>query len=134
MLNTLTTRSRQHRQSLVPWLILGLVLRTLIAPGYMLSTAGADGLRMVFCNGPAGLPMQIVHGQHAAGTGHDHDSARHAGPTCEFWSTSSLGFVTLDTPVSPLVMRHVMQARYLPRFTYSPATPIRGIRAPPLPS
>ena len=47
---------KRRRATPVSLLILTVILRTLIAPGYMLSTSAADGMRIVFCNGPVGLP------------------------------------------------------------------------------
>ena len=68
----------------------GLVLRSFIAPGFMLDTT--DGLAIIFCEGPIGAHA-LVH-QDGQQDHHDHGGKAnhqvHFTPTCTHWSISSL--------------------------------------------
>lgn len=121
---------KRRRATPVSLLILTVILRTLIAPGYMLSTSAADGMRIVFCNGPVGLP-----GHHHLGDpqeGGKTDGAHHVTPTCGFWSTSSHGFISYDIPSVPFVPLTNSEVDYRLLSVHQPLTSTRGIRAPPV--
>ena len=111
-----------------------IVLRSFIAPGFMLSVSADDGLGIVFCNGPAGI--------HAPDNGHSghhhHDNTgktgeqTHVTPMCSHWSASSL-FVAVaffaPSPDAPLPVKTnaVYQSVPLQKFPDSS----RVIRGPP---
>ena len=121
------------------WLIAAAVLlRSFIAPGYMLAVTGGD-LHLAFCYGPvAAAQASQDHGE-----GHQHHASDAAGdettvyvsPSCSFWSTSSL----LATGVPPVIAQAVPAAYhepvsydlFLPAGVFEDA---RAIRAPPVPA
>lgn len=81
-------------------LLFGLVLRSLIASGFMLDTNPADGrlLSIVICEGPASInaiaglskqPQQHEHHQQHDSDEHDHEAQDHGFSACGFWSSSS---------------------------------------------
>lgn len=87
---------RNHR--LGSLLLAGLVLRSLVATGYMLDTNPADGslLSIKLCDGPAGIYKTVSeephqHQHHADGEHeqHEHSSQQHVFSACSFWSSSS---------------------------------------------
>lgn len=125
--------TRHHRKTLAPLLILALALRTLVAPGYMLSTSLADGFKIVFCYGATGLYGH--DGQHHHdGSQQDKDTGggHHATPTCGFWSTSSHGFIADEIASLPFVSPSNNEPEHRLVFVYQPPTLARGIRAPPV--
>ncbi len=89
-----------HRK-LTTLLAFGMLLRSIVAVGYMLDTSPADGglLSIKICNGPAGINAiagmddhSQHHGHHGHHQGqddaHEHASQDHAFSSCSFWSAS----------------------------------------------
>jgi hypothetical protein len=122
------------------WLIVAAVLlRSFIAPGYMLAVTGGD-LRMTFCYGP----VAAAEAARDFGTHHHHPQSDPSGsedtqslyvsPSCSFWSASSL----LVTSVAP-PLPQVAPARHHEFTFHDPLLPARvfddarAIRAPPVP-
>jgi len=101
---------RKQKLTTFCWLIaLAVVLRSFIAPGYMLSVSADDGLGIIFCNGPGG-----IYAQHDVHAHHHHDGGgtqhqNHISPTCSFWSTSSLFVVTPHFEPALIVSTRVEQ-------------------------
>ncbi|MEQ8428437.1 MAG: hypothetical protein RLT87_06055 [Gammaproteobacteria bacterium] len=89
---------RNHR--LGSLLLTALVLRSLVATGYMLDTSPADGslLSIKLCDGPAGIYKTVgddPHQHHHADAEHDQheqhelSGEQHVFSACSFWSSSS---------------------------------------------
>ena len=92
-----------HRK-LAAFLAIGMLLRSIVAVGYMLETQPADGslLSITICGGPAGINAIAGLDSHAHHHGnhhshhdntnnkHDHAAKDHPISTCSFWSASSL--------------------------------------------
>jgi Protein of unknown function (DUF2946) len=121
----------------------GMLLRSLIATGYMLDTNPTDGnlLSITICEGPAGInaiaglsEQQQHHEHHHEHSSEDHDHAAqdHAFSACSFWSSSSNSLLA-DLPIfdiqdyifSEEVL--VYQNRFIHRFSNN----TRLARAPP---
>ena len=86
-----------HRK-LAALLTIGMLLRSIVAVGYMLDTSPADGglLSIKLCDGPAGINAiagledhSQHHGHHDQNEEHEHASQDHAFSSCGFWSASS---------------------------------------------
>jgi len=112
-----------HRNRLVLWLLaLSLVLRSLIAPGFMLTTDGDGpfGLSITLC-GSAG-ELAVFDDPHLAHAGsstdqhtHDHEAAGGLlSNTCGLWSTSAtyVQFITIDTDRLLQVVHDEFQINY----------------------
>lgn len=116
-----------HRNSMVLALLaLSLCLRSLIAPGFMLTTDvdSPFGLSITLCGSAAELAVfddpHLAHGntdpaqpQHA----HDHDHEAAGGllsNTCGLWSTSAtyVQFISIDTDYMLQVDRDEFQINY----------------------
>lgn len=84
-----------------PWLLaVAVLLRSFIAPGYMLSVSSGNGFGIIFCNGPVSIEGHTGHPGHHHGDDHTGHSERHTSPVCSQWSTSSLlVFNTVFEPV-----------------------------------
>lgn len=97
---------RRKTLRILPWLLAcAVVLRSFIAPGYMLSASAEDGLGIIFCDGLVSLVSQTEHSGHH--NHHDGGEARtevHISPICSKWSTSSLLLVP-DTDIVPIFTR-----------------------------
>ena len=126
-------RRSQHLTLAARLLAAAVVLRSLIAPGFMLSVSVDDGLGIVFCNGPAAIhaPDNGHSGHHHDNTGKTGDQA-HITPMCGHWSSSSL-FVavaffvpSLEAPL-PVKTNAVYQSAPLQKFLDSS----RVTRGPP---
>ena len=83
---------RKKSLRIFPWLLaVAVLLRSFIAPGYMLGISSEEGLGIIFCDGP--VTLERGHADHNA---HQHDgedatgSAVQLSPICSQWSTSSL--------------------------------------------
>ena len=93
---------RKQDMNKYAWIIiLALVLRSFVAPGFMLDTSSGSGLAIIFCNGPAGLYVPAsdytehrAH-HHSPGDGSGHQN--HITPACSDWSTS--GMLVFDSYV-----------------------------------
>ena len=118
------------------WVIaLAVVLRSFIAPGYMLSASATDGLSIIFCNGPVSL--DVNSDDHAA---HHHDGNSdeiqqqvHISPTCGHWSTSSmLVFNTFQAQLLDGAITGIYEYTYKPLLLKRNSVNTRVIRGPPL--
>ena len=100
--------SFRRNKSLIRALAIGIFLRALIAPGFMLDVGGSGpfGLQIVLCDGPggnAGLTIDNHQSHHQSGhaadrTDPDQNSDDHLSATCGMWMSSST-FVS-QAPVS----------------------------------
>ena len=115
-----------------PWLLISaLVLRSLIAPGFMLSVSAADGLGIIFCDGPVLQTADTAHHQHHD-NGVDSQDTTVISPVCSQWSTSSVLVFNSGIDLLPTELPGTtIEDRYRP-----PAIPVtytnqRIIRAPP---
>jgi hypothetical protein len=92
-------------------LAIGMMLRSIVAVGYMLDTNPADGgfFSIVICEGPAGINaidgLDNNHKQHHGNhhndhhdtdSKHEHVAQDHPVSTCGFWSASNLSLL-VDT-------------------------------------
>ena len=96
-------------KKLAAFLAIGMLLRSVIAVGYMLDTNPVDGglFSIMICEGPAGINAiagldnhnQHHSGHHSANNDndsddeHDHASQDHPISSCSFWSASSLSLL-----------------------------------------
>lgn len=118
-----------------PWLLaLAVLLRSFIAPGYMLFLSADQGLGIIFCNGPVSIEGHMNH------SGHHHDAddqtshtEKHLSPVCSQWSTSSL--LVFNTVFEPVVFEKsntenvvVYTTSYFKQYSFN----IRVIRGPPV--
>lgn len=88
------------RRNIAAAVLAGMVLRSLIATGFMLDTQPADGswVSVKICPGPgsinaiAGLSAKQGHHHqhHDHGEKHDHAAQDHSFTGCSFWSASGL--------------------------------------------
>lgn len=116
-------------------LILALVLRTFIAPGYMLAFSPAGGLGIIFCDGPVSLTVDPADKHSHHGHHDDEDAGFSISPTCSYWSTSGLGFVTPDViPVPSVPTVITLRAEYDSQPALQTGFIFRSIRAPPFPA
>ena len=92
-------RHKNRSTLLVRLIALAVILRSFIAPGFMLGVSADGGLSIMFCNGPAGVHAQYDgHGGHS----HHHDdqgagNSGHVTPACTHWSTSGSFVVAVLT-------------------------------------
>ncbi len=69
---------------------LAVVLRSFIAPGYMLSISPEGGLGLAFCDGQVARYQADHEHDHHDHSGDDGAAESHISTSCSFWSTSSL--------------------------------------------
>ena len=98
---------RKQDLNLFAWIIvLALLLRSFVAPGFMLDTSSGTGLAIIFCNGPAGqyAPVSDYTNHHANHHGPDSGTRHHnhITPTCSHWSTSSMLVFDSCAEIKPL--------------------------------
>jgi hypothetical protein len=83
---------RKKSLGFFPWLLaVAVLLRSFIAPGYMLAVSSEEGLGIIFCDGPVSL--ERGHDDHAVNHHGDEDATQdevHISPICSQWTTSSL--------------------------------------------
>ena len=118
----------------ITWLLAAAVLlRTFIAPGYMLAASADAGLRIIFCEGPVAVESgQKQHAGHQHGSEHANEGEIHISPICSQWSTSSLLVLNVVViPLFPEVFYKVEKQEYEPRFYQSLSNASHAIRAPP---
>ncbi len=91
-------------------MLFGLLLRSLIASGFMLDTDPADGkfFSIILCEGPAGInaiaglsegPQHHEHHHNdndSDGTTHDHEIQDHGFSACSFWSSSGQSLLAVQ--------------------------------------
>ncbi len=128
-------RRKQNSINLVWIIALAVVLRSFIAPGYMLSTSIEDGLGIVFCDGPVSLnTQQEDHSKHH-NHGDDNDEAQqeiYISPICSQWSTSSLLVInTLFVPAFIISTRVKQHTHYQTPLRQQFFDSTRDIRGPP---
>lgn len=120
---------------LIRLLILGVLIRSFIAPGYMLQVAGKDGPGIVFCNGPVAAIQQqnSEHSQYHRRQKGDHTgTGGHFNTTCSFWSASSFGNVNPALPLVPFIATETkLPVDYASPLILQPHDDSRTIRAPP---
>ncbi len=129
-------------------LFFGLLLRSFVAPGYMLDTKPSNGdlFSVILCSGPAGInaidaiqPLVDSHSDHQHNDSvsdhkhHDNAAQEHASSTCGFWSTSSQLLVTeVDFFAIP---EPALQQQVILYQTHSSERSLRTnhtVRAPPI--
>lgn len=122
-----------------------MLLRSLIAVGFMLDTDPADGslLSITICEGPAGInaiaglsdqPQDHSHHHGHADEGEDHDHAAqdHTFSACSFWSSSGQSLLA-DHPAFDL-QEHLFSEEalvYQNHFVHRFSSKTRLARAPP---
>lgn len=98
-----------------PWLLaVAVLLRSFIAPGYMLAISSDEGLGIIFCDGLVSIDRG--HADHAANHHGGNDVTQdevHISPICSQWSTSSLlVFTAIFEPVLFDVIRAEIDLGY----------------------
>ena len=129
---------RQKRKiiNLTRVISLTVILRSFIAPGYMLSASIDDGLELIFCDGPVSLTStdddhSSHHRHHNIDDGIEQEI--HISPVCSHWSTSSvLVLNTLFEPTFVFIIRHDEQTRYQSNLVTQTSDNTNDIRGPPL--
>jgi len=118
--------------SFITWVLAaGLVLRSFIAPGFMLDTS--DGLAIVFCEGPAGAYAAAHPGKH-----HEHhhgkpsDRHKHFTSSCTHWSTSGLLVINTFFDVLSLPAPAILESHYRAPFLLHYSNTLHPNRGPPL--
>lgn len=117
-------------------MLFGLLMRSLIAAGFMLDTDPADGkfFSIILCEGPAGInaiaglserPQQHQHhhdNNDNDGATHDHEIQDHGFSACSFWSSSGQSLLAVqvffdikDTRLADEVV--VYQTQFIQRST-----------------
>ena len=110
-----------HHRILSGLILTGILLRSIIAVGYMLDTEPVDGslFTITICDGPAGinaiagLSSQHDHSQHHEHAHHDmhanhdetheHAAQDHGFSACSFWSASSQSLTANVELIEPSV-------------------------------
>ena len=133
------------RKKFASVLAIGMLLRSIVAVGYMLDTNPENGglLSIKLCSGPAGINAiagledhsqhHQHHGHHDKGEKHEHATQDHAFSSCSFWSASSQSLLadnfSLDTTKNLLSEEAIIyQSQVIQLHTnYS-----RYARAPPV--
>lgn len=103
-------------RKLIAFIVLGMLVRSFVAPGYMLDTNPADGsfLAITLCDGPAGINAiadlldqdhdhdhHHNHGDHSEE--HEHAVQDHGFSACSFWSSSSLSLAANTSFLEPAI-------------------------------
>ncbi len=129
--------SRRHKNLRIHLYLIGLavVLRSFIAPGYMLSISADGGLGLAFCDGPVAMyQANDTHDHH----NHDHGgddgtTENHISTSCSFWSTSSVLVFNTELVVEPVIVtRHQNQIPYHTQNLQHFIANSRVIRGPPV--
>lgn len=112
---------------------LAVVLRSFIAPGYMLSISADGGLGLAFCDGPVAMHQANDSHAHYDHDGNDSEAESHIPTSCSFWFTSSLLVINSVLIPSLVVMsRHQEQIVYQAPNLQIFITNSRVIRGPPI--
>ena len=126
---------RKKNPGVYPWLLAAAVLlRSFVAPGYMLTVSAETGPGIIFCNGPVFLNAhhdQHPSHHHAAGDGKARDDI-HISPVCSDWSTSGLLVISavFETVLFDAA-RTASGPEYTPPLFHLFSETTRAIRAPP---
>lgn len=135
-----------NHKKLTGIILFGLLLRSLIAAGFMLDTDPGDGkfFSIVLCEGPAGInaiaglsdvPQHHEHhhdNNDNDGTTHDHEIQDHGFSACSFWSSSGQSLLAVQVffdikgirPADEVVVYHT-------QFIQRSINNSRFARAPP---
>jgi hypothetical protein len=114
---------------------IAIILRSFIAPGFMISASAEEGLALVFCDGPVSL---ISQGEDHA-SGHDHHNtadtdqqAVHISPMCTHWAASSILAVNTNfEPATTLHLSRLEQSSYKLQYVEQRFYHNSYIRGPP---
>lgn len=124
----------RHKNLRIHLYLIGLavVLRSFIAPGYMLSISADGGLGLAFCDGPVAM-YQAKDSHHHHDHGGDNESSEsYVSTTCSFWSTSSLLVFNTVLEAEPVtVIRYQNQIVYQAPNIQKILANSRVIRGPP---
>lgn len=107
---------RRHINLRIHLYLIGLavVLRSFIAPCYMLSISADGGLGLAFCDGPVAVyQVDKSHDHHDGHDGSDGAAESHISTGCSFWSTSSLLVLNTALEAEPVIV-----SRYQDQTTY----------------
>ena len=127
---------RRHKNLRTHLYLIGLavVLRSFIAPGYMLSIGGGGGLGLAFCDGPVAMYKSSDLHDHHNHDGDDGTAESHISTSCSFWSTSSVLVFNSALEAEPvIVIRHQNQITYRSSNLHKFIVDSRVIRDPPAP-
>ena len=121
------------RKTLTRLIVAMVLLRSLIATGFMLAVSGI-GLEIIVCDGPVSFRPTVSENsghKHHHSSDHTENSQLHISPTCSDWSTSSLlVFNSLfELPVLELYVYEAVQFESI--FIDESLDSINQIRAPP---
>lgn len=126
-------------KKLTSFLLFGLLMRSLIASGFMVDTNPSDGglFSIIICEGPAGIDAiagiseQSQQHEHESDE-HNHETQGHGFSACSFWSSSS------QTLVADVLFIDIADARltdevvvYQTQFIHHYSNNSRLARAPP---
>lgn len=129
--------SRRHENLRIHLYLIGLavVLRSFIAPGYMLSISTDDGLGLALCDGPVAVyQADKSHDHHDGHDGGDETAVSHISTGCSFWSTSSLLVLNAALEAEPaIISRYQHQTTYQSPNLHTFFVNSRVIRGPPVP-
>lgn len=106
---------RRHKNLRTHIALIGLavVLRSFIAPGFMLSISADGGLGLAFCDGPVIMYQANDAHDHQHHGEDDTEAESHISTSCSFWSTSSvLVFNSVLEAERVIVSRHQNQIFY----------------------
>lgn len=140
-------RSLLTKRNIASAVLAGMVLRSLIATGFMLDTQPADGswVSVKICPGPGGInavaglsakpdPHHQHHNHnHGHDKKHDHSAQDHSFTGCNFWSASGLALSAHDAGLasepdsfsySTSPYRNPLRAFVLPRVGKAREPPI----------
>jgi len=114
------------------------LLRSFIAPGFMLSVSSNGSLGLALCDGPVAMyqarqQSDDVHDHHKHHANEDGTTESHVATFCSFWSTSSVLVFNSDIEYRHFVPEHSL---FSPQYN-SPgyraySDPARVIRGPPV--
>lgn len=128
-------RRQQRSRFFLCIIATAILLRSFIAPGYMLRTSAEEGFGIIFCDGP--VTVNIKQNDHTPHQHHGDDTdvneEVHISPVCSQWSTSSqLVFHSELEPVHPVTAG----SGYFNHYKLTPyrkfSDPARIIRGPPV--
>jgi hypothetical protein len=112
---------------------LAVVMRSFIAPGYMLSISVDGGLGLAFCDGPVVMYQANDSHAHHNHDGNDGEAESHISTSCSFWSTSSVLVFNSVLEAEPVIVtRHQNQIAYQAPNLYVFIVNSRIIRGPPV--
>ena len=126
---------RCHKNLRIHLVLIGLsvVLRSFIAPGYMLSISADGGLGLAFCDGPVAMYQANDSHNHHDHHGDSGAAESHISTSCSFWSTSSVLVFNSVLEAEPVIVtRHQNQFPYQTQNQKHFIVNFRVIRGPPV--